>query len=895
MIGQTISHYQIKQKLGGGGMGVVYLAEDTRLERSVAIKFLPPAYFEDDQAVKRFQREAKAAAALNHPHICTVYDIGEADGQPYLVMEHLEGETLKHAIARGPLPNAKALKLAVQIADALQVAHQKGVIHRDIKPANIFVTARGDAKVLDFGLAKQLGKQADEEEDLSTALTRKGSTLGTLNYMSPEQVKGEVLDPRTDIFSLGIVLYEMMTGLNPFRRNTSGETVSAILNADPPPLSRYAEEAPDALQHILRKMLAKDPKRRSQSMQGVRNDLEQLVEDSGRQSLAHETRTPRWVWLVAIPAFLMLVVAAGTYWMRLSSPVEEESFAMLEALPLTSSPGFERHPDFSPDGQEIVFAWTGDIGERLHWSNSDSGFDIYRKMIGQGEALQLTTHPDSEHSPVWSPDGRFVAFSRQSENKTTGVYLIPALGGPERLLEEYRTQGPSVLGTYSHLAWSKDSRYLVYPVIGGNEADDRSSDLSGLFLRSIETGTRQRITTAPVGAFDFDPAFSPDGRWLAFTRNSRMGYSEIYRIPLTEEYLPAGQEEQLTFEVKYSGSPVWVKDGEEILFSSGSWQSSVRRLLRIHLSQVKGEKGFPLGSVAIGESATTLAYSPASRRLVYSRHEREDNIYRVALDGSAGPASEPEKLIASTQVDQNGEYSPDGASIAFVSTRSGSQELWTCKADGTDLRQLTSIGGALVGNPRWSPDAKRILFDSTQSGERVLYIISAIGGRASRLVEGSEGRFSRDGEWVYFDRRSKSKDRYQLWKIRIENGDLVQVTRNGGGPAHESPDGRWIYYAKIGRKVWRVPVKGGEEVEVLGPVVSYWYNFVPFEDGLYFTRWSEDGTKGIFFLNLASQEQDLIRRTNTGFGLSVSPDRQWILFDRRDRYEYDLMLVENFR
>jgi serine/threonine protein kinase len=279
VIGETIAHYRIARKLGGGGMGVVYLAEDTRLERSVAIKFLPPAYFEDEQAVERFHREAKAAAALNHPHICTVYDIGESDGQPYLVMEHLEGETLKHKVAKGPLPTKEVLKLAVQIADALQIAHQKGIIHRDIKPANIFVTERGDAKVLDFGLAKQLGKHAGEED--LTALTHAGGTLGTLNYMSPEQVKGEVLDPRTDIFSLGVVIYEMLTGLNPFRRDASGETASSILNEDPPPLGRYTEEAPDALQHILRKMLAKDPKRRSQSMQGVRNDLEQLAEDSG--------------------------------------------------------------------------------------------------------------------------------------------------------------------------------------------------------------------------------------------------------------------------------------------------------------------------------------------------------------------------------------------------------------------------------------------------------------------------------------------------------------------------------------------------------------------------------------------------------------------------------------
>ena len=287
-------------------MGVVYLAEDTRLERSVAIKFLPHTYFEDDQAVKRFQREAKAAAALNHPHICTVYDIGESDGQPYLVMEHLEGETLKHRLAAGPLPTEEVLKLGVQMADALQMAHQKGIIHRDIKPANIFVTKRGDAKVLDFGLAKQLGRGIEVEEDLSTALTLAGSTLGTLNYMSPEQVKGDVLDARTDIFSLGVVLYEMVTGVHPFRRKSPMETAVAIQVETVAPLIRYNEEVPDLLQHTVTKMLAKAPDRRYQVVHDVRTNLQQLVEGSGEALSAtavvpaqtgSKRRSFGWGWL----------------------------------------------------------------------------------------------------------------------------------------------------------------------------------------------------------------------------------------------------------------------------------------------------------------------------------------------------------------------------------------------------------------------------------------------------------------------------------------------------------------------------------------------------------------------------------------------------------------------
>ncbi len=321
-------------------MGVVYLAEDTRLERSVAIKFLPPAYFEDEQAIKRFQREAKSAAALNHPHICMVLDVGESEGQPYLVMEHLEGETLKHRFSRGPLPTEEVLKLTAQIADALQTAHQKGIIHRDVKPANIFVTERGDAKVLDFGLAKQLDTQTDADGDISTALTRAGSTLGTLNYMSPEQVKGDVLDARTDIFSLGVVIYEMVTGLNPFRRNTSGETVSSILKDDPPPLSRYISDSPETLQHILRKMLAKNPERRHQSMRGVQNDLEQLVEDSGRQPMAAGRKGSRWVRLTALSLVLM-VLASALYFYRQNLTPTENSFTYIAVLPFVNDGGEE--------------------------------------------------------------------------------------------------------------------------------------------------------------------------------------------------------------------------------------------------------------------------------------------------------------------------------------------------------------------------------------------------------------------------------------------------------------------------------------------------------------------------------------------------------------------------
>ncbi len=317
MEGQTVSHYRIKQQLGGGGMGVVYLAEDTRLNRGVAIKFLPPSFFEDDQAVKRFQREAQSAAALSHPHICHVYDFGDHKGQPFLVMELLEGETLKRRLGEGPLEASDALKLASQIAAALQAAHAKGIIHRDIKPANIFVTTEGYVKVLDFGLAKRLAPDAGTEEDISSALTSAGTILGTLAYMSPEQLRGKELDARTDIFSFGVVLYEMVTGVHPFRRETVRDTGNSIINDEPQPLSRYGNETPETLQHILRKMLAKNPEQRSQSIRDVHDDLEQMADESGHTAMAMRKKSRRRL-LMASLSVLLLVILLSVFWSEFS-------------------------------------------------------------------------------------------------------------------------------------------------------------------------------------------------------------------------------------------------------------------------------------------------------------------------------------------------------------------------------------------------------------------------------------------------------------------------------------------------------------------------------------------------------------------------------------------------
>jgi len=546
LIGRQIRSYQILSVLGAGGMGVVYQARDTRLKRLVAIKVLPADRVSDPERKRRFVQEARAASALNHPNIITIYDIGNEGGVDFIVMEHVQGKTLDQRIPRKGMRLNETLKLSIQMADALAKAHSAGIVHRDLKPTNVMVTDNGLVKVLDFGLAKLTELEIEEGVTRTLeSLTEEGMIVGTVSYMSPEQAEGKKVDVRSDIFSFGAVLYEMVSGQKAFEGDTKMSTLAAILNKNPKLVIEINPAVPRELDRIINHCLRKDPGRRFQHMDDVKVELEELKEESDSGTLAGTLPAVRsarrsWVWAGGAMAVVAMAVTGWLFRGTTRKPA-----AAPELVPLTSYAGSERSANFSPDGNQVAFSWNGE---------KQDNFDIYIKLIGSPTPVRLTTDPADDFGPAFSPDGRSIGFVRQSKDHAT-IIVIPAIGGPERIIADISTPRVDVAKDYGHsFAWLPDGKWVV---------------TDGLALLSIESGETRSLTSPPRKSLpDNSPAVSPDGRTVAFTRENNYDWSDIYLLDLTEDLKPKGEPRRLTSLKAFILGSAWTPNGQEIIFAS---------------------------------------------------------------------------------------------------------------------------------------------------------------------------------------------------------------------------------------------------------------------------------------------------------------------------------------
>ena len=901
LIGRQVGHYQILSRVGEGGMGIVYKARDQHLDRFVAIKVLPPELVADPDRKRRFAQEAKAASALNHPNIVTIHDIISDNGVDFIVMEYVSGKTLNELISRRGMKLNDTLKVSIQVADALAKSHSAGIVHRDLKPGNIMVGEGGLVKVLDFGLAKLAEDPASGEEESTQTMrprTDEGVIVGTASYMSPEQAAGKSADARSDIFSFGSVLYEMVTGCRAFQGDSKMSILAAVLNQDPKPASEISRAIPRDLEKIINRCMRKDPNRRFQHMADLKVALGELKEESDSGSLrgTEKESSTKWKrvsplkWAGASGLLVSMVVAA--WWFGRTEKAALE--APLKAVPLTSYPGWELSPSFSPDGKQVAFvqAETGPYLESLLKQN----VDIYIKQIGVEEPFQLTDHPAPDLSPAWSPDGQSIAFARQLSPERVAYIVKPQRAGPERTVAEF-TGPEGAVGlalfywTSPSCTWSADSNWLV--VVG------MTAERVGILFRvELQSREKQLLTDPPEGLGDSDPAISPDGRDLVFSRKDMGGRGDFWRLSLTADLTKLGKPERLTVDTPVNRHPAWMPEGSEIVYTGGTGWSVNHSLFRLPLSRAAS----PVRLVVAGDRAAAPAVSRQGNRLAYEVRRRDANIWRVEVPRLGAKPREVMKFISSTQAEFEPRFSPDGTKIAFVSSRSGSSEIWICNSDGSQPSSLTSFGGATTNRPRWSPDGRRIVFYADARGSRDIYIIDAEGGGLRQLTDhpsiDTNPDWSADGKWIYFQsNRSGSK---RLWKVSVAGGDAFSVGDIGESSPVESPDGKFLYYDKgypDTYGIWRVPTSGGSETQFVDQVhpTGGW---VVMDDGVYYiSKPNEKGTSHIRFRDFAtSSDHDVVPIERRAFwGLTVSPDRRTFLYTLADESGSDLVLVENFR
>ena len=827
--GTRLGPYEVVAPLGAGGMGEVYKARDTRLDRIVAIKVLSHDLIADSSARRRFDREARAVATLSHPHICPLFDIGHHEGIEFLVMEFLDGETLASRLRRGKLPLGDVLTDAIAIADALASAHRAGIVHRDLKPANIMLTPSG-VKLLDFGLAKRQREPIPSDATRLTGepLTHTGTIVGTVEYMAPEQLEGQGADERTDIFALGVVLYEMLTGRRAFGGGSHAAVIGNILHSEPPAPSSIERLTPRSLDDVVRICLAKNPDQRWQSAAVLRDRLSSLPD------VAAPVR--RRIGRFAATALILLVMAVvGLGLWRVSrtslanSPVNGAP-AQHDLTRLTFEDGLQTDPTFSPDGRFVAYS-----------SNRAGNFDIWVQPVAAGDAVQVTKSPAHDLEPSWSPDGSTIAF--RSERDGGGVYLVPALGGPERLLVRSGT----------HPAWSADGMHIRYLV--------RAFDEAKLYVVALTGHPPREIFSEVTASGSWNWIWPhPDGRMSFLGIHKKLGFGFYTASPsgtITSSNLtrlPA----QISDMVHGGGQRFyWTHRGTELFLETAA-DNGVQNLwkVRVDPSTLAWLSAERLTTGAGADVASAL--STDGRRLVFSTQRRSQRVWRYTFDPVKRRLLDGRPLTEEGAVAHLPDVGGDGPSIVYDLIRSGLEEvnLWLTRLDSghSEFFAKNAMG------PVWSADRRHVAFTKfrPESDGKAVDVPTAL---AVRDVAGREELVSpwntetemAVSDWTADNSALLARVGGQLviWPVvnpPAERPERIVLARNDVelSQARFSPNGRWLAV------VIHLSKRNGSQLGVTsatGPPDRSWRLVAESHPWVDSPRWSSDG-KRLYFLTM---------------------------------------------